>query len=385
MNRNTRTIHTTPVLLACTLAAIALVALPAHRPARAADPPPAVTFPQGRWVNISDPTIQKLKDEGKKEVWPGGTAGVAADPGTGDVYMIATGYGVWKSSDRGRTFSRVDGGNISGRCETGYALNIDPAGGGRLACFMLDGKGGLTADGGKTWHPFQDVGRNWDYAAVLWPGGGGDHADRGDANTAGADDGGVQHIFAALHESGGKVYASHDAGRSWSHLFTDPEFDKTGGLGIFDEKTLVYTRKGKGIQRSTDAGQTWAKVADAEPVGRVVRVHRGVGYWLTTEGLLVSRDQGATWSAQGRAAPAATTLGPYLDPKEPNHMVAAGARGIFETTDGGDTWEPVAPLPAGFTMPKAGWFANVTWDPLHDVVYASQMGKPTFRWERGPG
>jgi hypothetical protein len=63
MNRNTRTIHTTPVLLACTLAAIALVALPAHRPARAADPPPAVTFPQGRWVNISDPTIQKLKDE----------------------------------------------------------------------------------------------------------------------------------------------------------------------------------------------------------------------------------------------------------------------------------------------------------------------------------
>ena len=37
-----------------------------------------------------------------------------------------------------------------------------------MACFMLDGKCGMSLDAGRTWQPFKDVGRNWDYAAVDW-------------------------------------------------------------------------------------------------------------------------------------------------------------------------------------------------------------------------
>src|SRR5205085_5494742 len=81
-----------------------------------------------------------------------------------------------------------------------------------------------------------DVGRNWDFAAVDW--------------TTPE----VKHIFAGLHESGGQLMSSVDGGKSWVKLFKDREFDKTGGLGIFDARTLVYTQRGKGIQRSTDAG-----------------------------------------------------------------------------------------------------------------------------------
>src|SRR5436190_19565766 len=69
---------------------------------RAADTP-AGKGPDGQWVNLSDAIVQKEND-GKKEVWPGGTAGVICDPANGDVYMIVTGYGVWKSSDHGKTF-----------------------------------------------------------------------------------------------------------------------------------------------------------------------------------------------------------------------------------------------------------------------------------------
>lgn len=315
--------------------------------------------PVARWERISDVVVKQLATDGIKTDWPGETAGVAVDPASGDVYMIVAGQGAWKSSDAGKTFARCDEKKVGGRCETSYALNFDPAGK-RLACFMLDGKCAWTGDSGETWHNFADVGRNWDFAAVDW-------------STPE-----VQNIFAGLHESGGQVMFSSDGGQKWERRFKDAEFDRTGGLGIFDAKTLVYTQKGKGIQRSTDAGKTWTKVADAEPIGRVVQVHKGVAYWLASDGLLVSRDQGATWKLQGHAA--GGTIGPMIDPKNDKRFVVAGVKGIFQTSDAGATWSCVADaLPPEFTMPKAGWYATVAWDPVHDVFYASQMGKPTYR------
>jgi photosystem II stability/assembly factor-like uncharacterized protein len=314
------------------------------------------------WVDISSPIVQRLTAAGQKTAWPGASAGVAVDPASGDVYMIVAGQGVWKSTDKGTSFARVDGGKVGGRCETSFSLNVD-GGGKRLACFMLDGKCGWSGDSGQTWNAFTDVGRNWDYAAVDWS---------TDA---------VKSVFAALHESGGQVMFSSDGGKTWNKLFKDAEFDKTGGLGIFDERTLVYTQKGKGIQRSTDAGQTWTKIADREPIGRIVRISKGKAYWLASDGLLVSADKGATWSVQGKAVEA--SIGPYIDPANDRQIVVAGAKGIFRTSDGGETWKFVAQLPVGFEkLPKAGWFTNVAWDPVHDVFYASRMGKPTYRLER---
>ena len=313
------------------------------------------------WVDVSSPIVQKLTEAGQKTAWPGETAGVAVDPASGDVYMIVTGQGVWKSTDSGKSFARVDGGKVGGRCETSFALNFD-SGGKRLACFMLDGKCAWSGDSGQTWTAFTDVGRNWDYAAVDWSA----HE--------------VKTIFAALHESGGQVMFSNSGGRTWNKLFKDAEFDKSGGLGIFDEKTLVYTQKGKGIQRSTDAGQTWTKIADREPIGRLVNISKGKAYWLAKEGLLVSADKGATWSVQGTEVEA--SMGPYFDPKNEMRIVVAGAKGIFRTDDGGDSWKLVGRLPMDFEkLPKNGWFTNVAWDPVHDVLYVSHMGKPTYRLE----
>ena len=315
---------------------------------------------QAKWTEISTTVLQQLKDESKKLDWPGGTAGVAVDPATGDVFMVVPGQGLWKSSDQGKTFARTDGGAVGGRCETSYAMQVDPAGG-RLACFMLDGKCAMSGDGGKTWTSFTGLGRNWDYAAVDW--------------SASA----VKTIFGARHENGGDVYLSADAGKTWTKLFADPQFEKTGGLGIFDESTLVYTMKGKGIQRSTDAGKTWTKVSDLEPWGRVIRVREGVGYWLSRDGLQVSRDKGATWIRQGTSVEA--TIGPMFDPKDGKHFAAAGSKGIFETTDGGETWKAVGPLPEKFSLPMPGWYATVDWDPARGAFYASQMGKGAFKLE----
>ena len=42
------------------------------------------------------------------------------------------------------------------------------------------------------------------------------------------------------------------------------------------------------------------------------------------------------------------------------------------------------PLPAGFFVPRAGWFTNVGADPGRGVFCASRMGKATYRAEVEP-
>ncbi len=318
--------------------------------------------PKDSWKDISAPVLERLQEDGRKIDWPGGTAGVAVDPASGAVFMVVPGQGIWKSTDQGGTFARVDEGVISGRCETAFSLQVDSAGG-RLDCFMLDGTCGMTTDGGKTWAGFAGLGRNWDYAAVDW------------------SSGEVKHILGARHETGGEVFLSRDGGKSWQRLFADPEFERTGGLGICDERTLVYTMKGRGIQRSTDSGKTWTRVSELEPCGRVVCVRKGAAYWLSPRGLLVSRDQGATWTRHGAAVDA--SIGPYFDPRNEKRMAVGGAAGIYESADGGESWRRVAALPAEFDLPKAGWYSNVAWDPRRGIYYASRMGRATYRLEAG--
>lgn len=313
---------------------------------------------QADWRNISDPVVSKLATEGKKEDWPYQTAGVACDATNGDVFMVLPGQGLWKSSDRGTSFTRIDGGNIGGRCETAFSLNLDPAGR-RLACFMLDGKCAITPDAGKTWQPLTDLGRNWDYAAVEWSGNA------------------VTNIVGERHEVGGEVYLSTDAGKRWKMLFKDAAFDRDGGLGVFDATTLLRAWPGRGIERSTDAGATWTKVSDFQPNGRVMKVHKRVAYWLCADGLLVSRDKGATWQRVGTNCPG--TIGPMFDPGDERRLAVAGAKGIFATTDSGKTWALVAPLPPKFDVPRPGWFTNVGWDPAGNIFYASRMGFPTYQ------
>lgn len=315
---------------------------------------------KGEWVAVSDPVIAQLKADAKKIGYPGLTAGVTVDPSNGDVYMVVCDQGLWKSTDAGKTFARVDGGKIGGRCETGYALDFDPAGK-RLACFMIYGPCASTADAGTTWTPWKT--NHLDFGAVDWEQTG-------------------ENILATRHESGGVLCLSADGGKSWQDVGRvgpdkkivkeDREFK---ALGMFDAKALLASR-GKGVVRSTDAGRTWETVSDATPVAAVMRVHKGIGYWPTDQGVLTSKDRGATWAV---AWPIKAVFGPYFGAK-PGQVVVVGKEGFSESLDGGATWKVVAPLPAGFNTNRVG--PNYAWDPVRNMFYASSMGKPTYRFER---
>ncbi len=319
-----------------------------------------------KWVSVSDAVLKSLSDAGKKIGYPGGTAGVCVDRTTGAVYMIVPDQGVWKSTDRGATFARADGGALGGRCETGFTLNPDP-GGKRLAAFMLDGKACLMSDSGKTWKSLQQEGRGWDYGTADWS----------SANP--------QTLLAVHHESGADLHVSKDAGATWKTL--DKDYT---AIGIFDDHTFVAS-KGTGILRSTDSGSTWTTVSDVTPTGRIVCVLDGVGYWISKNGLLVSHDKGLTWSTQGAAIEAA--WGPFFG-KNTRQIVVVGrvdkVPGFYRSDNSGKTWSLAAPFPMfekesipDWTPGKpwaAGWFCCFGWDPIGNIFYASRMGHPTLKY-----
>lgn len=301
---------------------------------------------RGKWLPISEKVTSQLKPG-----YPGKTAGVTVDPTTGDLFMVVPDQGIWKSTDHGNTFARVDDKAIGGRCETGFALNFDPAGK-RLMCFMIYGGSALTKDGGKTWTPSKTS--HLDFGAVDW----------GDSGKC---------FLSLRHESGGMLCLSTDEGQTWKDLAKG-----FAAVGLFDAKTLVCRKeKEKGLVRSTDGGATWEPVSDITPSGYVMRTLKGVGYWTTDKGLLVSEDKGKTWAIRGK--PVNSVLGPYWG-KDPKHIVVIGKEGFQESKDGGDTWKLAAPLPEGFNVGLIG--PNYAWDPIADIFYASSMGKDTFRFER---
>ncbi len=299
------------------------------------------------WVNISDSVTTAFPKPGTY----GPAAGIAVDRVSGDVFMVAADYGIWKSSDHGKTFARVDEKTIGGRCETGWALQLDPAGK-RMFCFMIYGSSAYTADSGKTWAKSKVS--HLDFGGVDW-------ADTG------------KRLLALRHEAGGMLTTSEDGGTTWKDL--EKGFS---GCGVFDSKTFVATKaKEKGIFRSADAGATWTQVSTNTPAAAVPVVFNGTGYWATGKGLLVSADKGATWSSLG--APVDASFGPCFG-KDEKHFVVVGKGGFQETKDGGKTWQVVAPLPPGFGSGRVG--PNYAWDPNANIFYASTMTKPAFKWQR---
>jgi hypothetical protein len=144
-----------------------------------------------------------------------------------------------------------------------------------------------------------------------------------------------------------------------------------------DATTLIYS-KGEGIHRSTDRGATWVKVSAANPQTRIPVLFRGAHYLGGTNGLLVSKDQGAHWQEQGAAVN--IWLGPFFG-RDENEMVVVSKDGAFITKNAAQTWTRVAglkPKEGGFVF-SPNWFGCYAWDPVNNILYASAMGNPVYK------
>lgn len=314
------------------------------------------------WTDVSGFLLKRATNNVAKQDWPGGCSGVVVNRTNGEVTVKVVGRGLWRSSDQGVTWQRIDGDTISGRDETGWATCLDQNAPGRIASFSLDGLAGWTTDG-IHWKTFTNLGRNWDFGSVDW----GTPVPKT--------------IIAAKHETtpAGEVYVTQDGGASWRKLsiYLTENRERVSMVGALDATTLLYSN-GDGIHRSKDAGTTWTKVSSVNPQTRIPVLFRGVHYLGSANGLRVSKDLGVTWREQG--TPVNIWQGPFFG-RDEKEILVVGKDGVHLTKDAGESWKQVAnlkPKEGGFVF-TPNWFGCYAWDPVNGILYASSMGNPVYR------
>ena len=317
-----------------------------------------------KWTDISSPLLERLTNSGARPAWPGGCSGVVVNRTNGEVTIKVVGLGLWRSSDQGANWRRMDDNAISGRDETGWATSVDQNAPTRIASFSLDGSAGWTTDG-IHWRRFTSLGRNWDFGSVDWAGPV------------------PKTIIAAKHETTppGEVYLTRDGGVTWTKLpiYLNGNRDRISMVGALDATTLIYGN-GDGIHRSKDAGVTWAKVSSVNPQTRIPAFFRGAHYLGSTNGLLISKDLGANWQELGTAVN--VWQGPFFG-RDEKEMLVVGKDGVSMTRNAGATWKLAAslkPKEGGFVF-TPNWFGCYAWDPVKNILYASSMGNPVYKME----
>ena len=156
----------------------------------------------------------------------------------------------------------------------------------------------------------------------------------------------------------GGVWKSDDYGRTWTPIFDQQPSQSIGAIAVApSDSNIIYVASGEGLNRpdlsvgngiykSTDAGKTWT--------------HLGL------------RD--------GQQIPAMV-----VDPRDPNKLFVAvlghpygpnEERGIFRSTDGGNTWQKVL-----YKDENTGG-SDIEIDPSNpDVLYASLWEMREGPWE----
>jgi photosystem II stability/assembly factor-like uncharacterized protein len=295
--------------------------------------------------------------------------GVPSQPRT--FYMGGTGGGVWKTTDAGHTWANVSDGFFAvasmGAVEVSLSNpNVVYAGTGssKIRSNVSIGRGVYKST---------DAGKTWSFAGLR---------DVGQISTIRVDPANPGLLYAATlgnpfadsPERG--VYRSTDGGKSWKNVLhisdsagaADLELQPGNPKTIFATMwhgqrkpwTIISGAKEGGIYKSTDGGDTWAKLGGGLPndiFGRAnvaVSAARPERVYALIEakpgsGLYRSEDAGATWALINGAANLITrpfyydTLG--VDPVNPD-VVWVGNEGWFKSTDGGKSFRS-SPVPHG--------------------------------------
>jgi hypothetical protein len=143
----------------------------------------------------------------------------------------------------------------------------------------------------------------------------------------------------AAARAGGGVWRSNDRGTSWQRAGLAlrgrpaPEYERIQTARACAETVYVTARNGHhvAVHRSDDAGTTWRAALDGEPgVGAGGNVTPG---WMATE---------RVWRAWGGAS-----WGFAISPSDPRRAVFTNEGELYRTSDGGTTWSQAYAAGAG--------------------------------------
>jgi photosystem II stability/assembly factor-like uncharacterized protein len=182
-----------------------------------------------------------------------------------------------------------------------------------------------------------------------------------------------------LGESNGDLLASVDSGVSWRVVNRFKSGIASIELDSHQENLLYVATRSQGLHRSEDGGAKWISLQDAmkdfpnADEYRRFAVHAqktNILYWISTYGILISRDRGAGWRALPLITPpgSAQIYGFAVNPSNENEMYYTATINnrstFYKTVDGGEHWVTNR-LPSG-QLPTA---LRVHPDQA-DVIYA---------------
>ncbi|MBN1629139.1 MAG: hypothetical protein JW990_05210 [Thermoleophilia bacterium] len=196
------------------------------------------------------------------------------------------------------------------------------------------------------------------------------------------------------------IVRSTDGGQTWSALPdspyslvpdpNDPSVLYGAGLLAEDGQTT-----GLLLRKSADSGATWTTISPAESsevywvkmfvdASRTPSVLYAVGGDGSVEKWAMSRsdDGGATWHDADPAGPTGGNCRLLFDPASPGTLYADTyevfdervVRGLYHSTDGGDSWESII----GEMASEVDW--QVVMDPVKGTLYA-YCSAGVFRWD----
>lgn len=332
-----------------------------------------ITF-RGFTVDPKNPDVVYAAAELSSFVWNGGQERVGRefDLTAGVVYRTEDGGANWTAVWRGDDLARyiwIDprDSNII-YVSTGIfdreAKNSDSAAG------RPGGEGVLkSTDGGQTWTRINN-GLNNLYVGSLFM-----HPANPDVLLAGAGNN--------AYPDGMGVYLTQDGGANWKQvlsgeIITAVEFS-TGNPSI------AYAAGPVSVYRSSDGGQTWARVAGSpEASWGAPGIRAGFPIDLQVDprnsdrlfanayggGNFLSEDGGKTWADASRGYTGAQVRGLAVDPTQPGRVIAAARSGLFLSSDGGATWTGLGYSPVSLTEWNA--VALDPADPDHRVSGSNQ-------------
>ncbi|MBA3963857.1 MAG: glycosyl hydrolase [Chthoniobacterales bacterium] len=303
---------------------------------------------------------------------------IAVDPVAADtLYIAAATGGVWKSTDKGSTFTAIW---PATNPQAIGALVITSTGTLFAGTGEANPGGGSITYGGSGIYRSTDAGRTWLRVGLT---------NSGAIGRLAVDPTNPQHLFAAaagqLYNHGGDrgVYESNDNGTTWTQVLAGDN-DTTGAVDLaidptnpnrvfaamwdhFREPDLrTYGGVGSGVFRSTDGGTTWQRLTSGLPASSSTIGRIGLGLAPSNpQRLYVIINQ---------------TSGPF--------------QGFYKTDNGGDTWTKFATNStlSGAQSTYGWWFGRVWVDPVNQLhlfaagVYLceSKDGGSTFTAEFSP-
>ena len=255
-----------------------------------------------------------------KPVDIGNTSIQALATGTGGVvYAGSFGMGIFRSSDRGGTWTSVNHGLTDP-----FVLSLTMGKDGIIYAGTFRGGVFRSRDAGKSWKPINKGLKRWEIKAVMLD---------------------AKGLYAG---TGDGVYLLNAADDQWKVVTTGLDEILVHALARTTDGTLYAGTSGKGIQSYKERTPGWTRLRQGlrdheglvENFIRVLAVDKEQGVYAGTfdGGVFRSGDGGKTWLPISRALPNDSIRG--LISNDRGVYVATG-RGIFKSVDKGRQWLPL--------------------------------------------